>query len=83
MDPYTYGFPSHLPLITKKEEMLISCIFVVMKTLFLEKSDGGVLRFSCRVYNRIHNKFPTVFTISYTDCMTLLLLSLTRTVRMD
>ena len=38
MYPYKHGFPSHLPKLTKTEEMLISRIHVVINTFFLGKS---------------------------------------------
>eukprot|EP00957_Ditylum_brightwellii_P048508 3681276-Ditylum_brightwellii.AAC.1 len=40
MDPYQDGFPHHLPKLFKIKEMLIDCVYPVMKTYRLK---GGTI----------------------------------------
>eukprot|EP00957_Ditylum_brightwellii_P169542 12903851-Ditylum_brightwellii.AAC.1 len=40
MDPYQDGFPHHLQKLSKIKEMLIACVYPVMKTCHLK---GGMI----------------------------------------
>eukprot|EP00957_Ditylum_brightwellii_P115133 8780857-Ditylum_brightwellii.AAC.1 len=48
MDPYQYGFPHHLPKLSKIKEMLIACVHHVMKTYQLK---GGMVGYKGDVLN--------------------------------
>eukprot|EP00957_Ditylum_brightwellii_P031816 2412466-Ditylum_brightwellii.AAC.1 len=41
MDPYQDGFPCHLPKLFKIEEMLIVCVYPVIKTYWLKLGTIG------------------------------------------
>eukprot|EP00957_Ditylum_brightwellii_P071525 5437921-Ditylum_brightwellii.AAC.1 len=48
MDPYQYGFPHYLPKLSEIEEMLISCVYPMMKTYHLK---GGTIGYKGDVLN--------------------------------
>eukprot|EP00957_Ditylum_brightwellii_P110852 8455088-Ditylum_brightwellii.AAC.1 len=48
MDPYQDGFPHHLPKLSKIEEMLIVCVYPVVKTYQLK---GGTIGYKGDVLN--------------------------------
>ena len=41
IDPYQDGFPYHLPKLSRIEEMLIACVYPVMKTYCLKGGTTG------------------------------------------
>eukprot|EP00957_Ditylum_brightwellii_P044534 3377744-Ditylum_brightwellii.AAC.1 len=41
MDPYQNGFLHHLPKLSKIKEMLIACVYLVMKTYHLKEGTIG------------------------------------------
>ena len=51
MDPHKHGFHSHLTLLNKTKEMLISRVHVVMRTFFLGKIGRWVSRVRWKIYN--------------------------------
>ena len=67
-DMYLYKFwiPSHLTLLTKIEDMKISCVYIVMKTFLLKCFDNGFSRVMWKIYKKHATNFqpsspPTIW----------------------